>query len=390
MTPDQRRGLPRDNKGIAKRPKIASRKRRRGIVRLLVRLFIVWIAIVALGTTVFIGTRCYSSVVSTFAPPQPAAIDGLTGYVRPESFTYLTLPEWYIVYSADEYAALIAQRPPSAFPYLGAIQQYWSHYGSACAVTKRTYPFETSYHVMLGIIGTSFTVENTLKAVYENTVGRATEWISSTDTPEDAFARRVAREYGTFMHTVPWYEFPFGARLTDLWRETPLRGPNTLRKIERRLALSAEYGVKAAYGWLIGYASGTAYDAEAMRIYARIANATPEVFADARVKQVKRLGAGEYIVTMPRYEEFTKAALAMNVLGVQFVDVAGNDEILITVLARRGMSTEVPHARLIASTAILTDPTMQRLAYSVPVSSLREIAAHLGRERALIEHLYDY
>ena len=74
------------------------------------------------------------------------------------------------------------------------------------------YPFSTGNHLMLGIIGSSFSIEYALKGLYENTVGRATEWIAGHDTPEDAFARRTAAEYGTFMHTVPWYEFPFASR----------------------------------------------------------------------------------------------------------------------------------------------------------------------------------
>ena len=63
---------------------------------------------------------------------------------------------------------------------------------------------------MLGVIGASFTIENSIRYVYEHTIGAATEWISSTDTAEDALARRTAREYGAFMHRTPWYEFPFG------------------------------------------------------------------------------------------------------------------------------------------------------------------------------------
>lgn len=31
-------------------------------------------------------------------------------YARPESQTYLTIPEWYIVYSADEYGAFIDRK----------------------------------------------------------------------------------------------------------------------------------------------------------------------------------------------------------------------------------------------------------------------------------------
>jgi len=33
---------------------------------------------------------------------------------------------------------------------------------------------------------------------------------------------------------------------------------------------------------------------------------------------------------------------------------------------------------------------MQRLAFSVPVTALNEVVAHLGRDRASVEHLYDY
>ena len=389
MTSDKRRGLP-DARRAAKQSRSRPKRRRRSLFRSLLRLFVMWVAVVVLGSAIFIGSKCYSSTEPAAATTAPAGADGLPGYVRAEVFTYLTLPEWYIVYSADEYAASIAQRPPSAFPYVGAARQYWGYYSAACGVTERSYPFETGYHVMLGVIGASFTLENTIKTVYENTVGRMTEWLSSTDTPEDAFARRVAKEYGAFMHTVPWYQFPFASRLAELWRETPLRGPHTLRKVERRVLLTAEYGAKAVYGWLIGKASGAAYAGEELRIYARIDHATTAVFTDPRVKQVRSLGPGAYLVTLPRYEEFTRTALAMNALGIRFLDIAGNDEILITVLARRGTSREVPYARLVAAKSILTDPTMQRLAFTIPVSSLRDVSEHLAREHAVIEHLYDY
>jgi hypothetical protein len=390
----KRRGLPDGPASASRakaRPATRSKSKRRGrrLFRLVVRILVMWIAVVVVYSALFIGMKCYGRPTQSPSAVPPSA-DGLAGYTRSESFTYLTLPEWFIVYSTDEYASFISTRPPSAFPYFRSARQYWGYYGSACAATKGVYPFETGYHVMLGIIGASFTIESSLKSVYESSIGRLTEWLSSIDTPEDAFARRTAKEYGTFMHTVPWYEFPFGSKLTALWRETPLTGPHMLRKIERRLALTADYGFKAAYGFVIGKASGAAYGAEDLRIYARIDNASPSVFSDARVKQVKQLGKGDYVVTLPRYEEFTRTALALTEAGVRFVDIAGNDEMLVTVLARRGISTNVPDAQLIAAAPVLTEPTMQRLGFSVQVRSLREVAAHLGRAGATIEHLYDY
>ena len=390
MSADRRRGLPEDAKPRKTTAKVPGRKRRRGLIRTLVRIVVAAVLAVGIGTTLFIATRCYSGTASNAAPLPPIAADGISGYARAKVFTYLTVPEWYIVYSADEFATVVQQRPPSSFPFLGSVRQYWGFYSAVCSATKGRYTFETGYHAMLGIIGASFTIENAIKWAYENSVGRMTETLSSTDTAEDAFARRVAQEYGTFMHTVPWYQFPFAARLAEFWRDTPLRGRHLLRKLERRFALTAEYGAKAIYGWIIGQASGAAYAAEDLRIHARIENATPAVFKDTRVRQVKALGAGSYLITLPRYEEFTKAALALSAQGVRFVDIAGNGEIVATVVTRRAASHAVPQATLIATVPILTDPTMERLAFSIPVSALREVSEHLARERTAIEHLYDY
>src|SRR5437870_5113789 len=66
---------------------------------------------------------------ATAAQPAPAP----DGYARREDQTYLTLPEWYIVYSADEYAAFLAQNRPSGFPYFRAAWQFWQAYDDVCA-----------------------------------------------------------------------------------------------------------------------------------------------------------------------------------------------------------------------------------------------------------------
>ena len=39
------------------------------------------------------------------------------GYRRPDSDTFLQHPEWYIVYSSEEYGRHLASHRPSAFPY---------------------------------------------------------------------------------------------------------------------------------------------------------------------------------------------------------------------------------------------------------------------------------
>src|SRR5689334_11471133 len=157
--------------------------------------------LVALGRA---GIECRAFTSGRAAPTNVAeqpVTAGLSGYARSEDQTYLTLPEWYIVYSSDEYAAFIAHNPPSRFPYFQAIGQFWQSYYDVCAVTRDRYAFNSGYHLSLAVIGTSFTAENIIKGIYENTFGRVTEWLSSGAlTEEDAYARKVAAEYGSFLH----------------------------------------------------------------------------------------------------------------------------------------------------------------------------------------------
>lgn len=370
--------------------------RRRGrLFRIVKRLFkaaalAVFLAVVF--SAGFIGLKCYSR--RTIAQVTPAdvqrASDGIRGYPREEASTFLTLPEWYIVYNTEEYARFIAGRNPSGFPYAGSVRQYWSYYGGACAATKGVYPFSAGNHLMLAVIGSSFTIEYVLKGLYENIVGRATEWIGGRDTPEDAFARRTAVEYGAFMHSTPWYQFPFFARVGQLWRDTPNRGPHLVRKWERRMTLTAEYGAKGVYGWLIGRGTSAAYAPEDLRVHAWIDNAGEAVFAGDAIRKVKSVGPRSFIVTIPRYEAFTGHARSLIEQGVRFLDIAGNDEILVTALAPAGLNLSSIGATVVLDEPVLTDDKTRRVGLAVAVRSLHEVVPRLQKNGATVEHIYDY
>jgi hypothetical protein len=317
---------------------------------------------------------------------------GLTGYTRSEDQTYLTLPEWYIVYSADEYAAFIAHNPPSQFPYFAAVGQFWRSYYDVCAVTRDRYAFNSGYHLSLAVIGSSFTAENIIKGVYENTVGRFTEWTSSRDlTEEDVYAQMVAVDYGAFLHTIPWYEFPFGAKLGGLWTETHLWGPNMIRKWERKMALSLEYGTKALYGWLIRQGTRGVYSAEDLEIQVWVEGNIAEIAKlDAPIRIVKAVDDHTAIVALPRYEAFTQLMPRLARQGLRFVEIAGNDEILITALAPRAWGYDLQDGVYLFAMPILTQPDRQRVAIQAPVASLARVLSELESRAITVEHIYDY
>ena len=76
--------------------------------------------------------------------------------------------------------------------------------------------------------------------------------------------------------------------------------------------------------------------------------------------------AGAYIIRLPRYEAFTKTALALLDSGVRFTDVAGNDDMLVTVVTPAAFDERGIRNAGVASRPILTDPQRTRLALLVP------------------------
>jgi len=75
--------------------------------------------------------------------------------------------------------------------------------------------------------------------------------------------------------------------------------------------------------------------------------------------------------------------------GARFVNIAGNDEILITVLVPSGWTASDAHA-LILDDRLLTDVTTRRVAMKAPVNALHLLVPKLQASGARVEHLYDY
>jgi hypothetical protein len=311
-------------------------------------------------------------------------------YARPEDLTYLTLPEWYIVYSTDEYAAFIAQNPPSQFPHFRAVGQYWQSYAEVCEVVQGKYPFNGAHQFTLGFIGISFTAENMLKGVYEGTIGRVAEWTAAEQTEEEIYAAQVAQEYGDFLHMTPWYFFPFGEKLGGLWAETSLWGPGAIRKWERKLSLTAEYGLKVLYAGFTKLGAEATYGGpDVEKIYAVTEGLTDEMLS-SDLELIKEIGDNRQLIRMTRFEAFTQLVPGLADNGLRFIEIAGNDEILATVFASRGEEFSFAHGEYLFNLPILIDPELTRVAVRVRLEDLHLFLDELENSPNRLEHLYDY
>ena len=257
------------------------------------------------------------------------------GYRRKLDNTFFTFPEWYIVYSFEDFGRFLDRSSESHFDYLGHILGFWR---SFCTI-NRAVPDErrsrcTEVKTMIYVIGVSYSAEYAIKGFYENTIGRVFEWIrGATRTPQDEYAREVLQDYAAFLYTIPWYKFPFREKLDGLMAiSTPT--PSPVRTWERDFALGAEYFVKIGYAWLIQKALDACSDNEPRDIMFVVATLPPEVLAnEPRIKPVRALTPQWQLVQTPRYKDFTEILQSLLDQGIRLAEIAGNHEILITVIA---------------------------------------------------------
>ena len=314
------------------------------------------------------------------------------GDLRREADSYLSFPEWHIVYAYEDIGGVLASNDPSEVAYAQQITGFWR---SLCRLTRLVTAREavpTDTKVMLYTIGWSFTAELALKGLYENTVGRFTEWLRGPHrTAEDEFVTRDMQAYARFLHQTPWYAYPFASRLGEFWWTTPLRGEGLVRKVERRAIVTAEYGIKAVYGAVIGWASNTTLGAADLEIQSVVAGLEPaDLAAEPTIRVVRDLGNGRTLIRTPRYQVYTDLLVRLARRGRDVVEIAGQHRILMTVLAPRGELPQLSAASTVFEIPIQSRPDRRRIGLDLAVERLAASIRTLEASGTIIEHIYDY
>ncbi len=346
----------------------------RVLFRLIKRLvlLVVLLALGLLAPVAYVETMCRPQGTAPAHAPLVGA-----DWQRPEGRTLLTYPEWHIVHAYADYAEVIRTGDPHAYGFLSSIAGFWS---STCALSKASgphggFPWETKQ--MVYTIGISFTTELLAKAAYEETVGRIFAALrGATRAPLDDLSARQAADYAVFLQQVPWYKWDFTRDAGEL----DAAATDALRDRERRLALGLEYRAKAAYAEVIA-AAVAAVGEDQLRLRAVVTGLSPEALAALpEVQVIKALPDG--VIEAPRYRAFTRLAEAIAAAGGDFVEIAGNDDILFTMITDQPTTSGALH-----SFARQGNPGYRHLVL-LPVADLA------GALRALpdgaLEHVHDY
>jgi hypothetical protein len=376
-------------------------RRERGppfMLRWLRRILVTVVILIALAVLVpmaYIEGSCSpsaspSSSASAASPPVLPVIDE-QGYRRKEANTFFTFPEWYIVYSFEDFGRFLDKSSESQFGYLSHILGFWRSFCTINRAVPDSGESRADVKTMIYVIGVSYSVEYAIKGFYENTIGRVTEWIrGATPTPQDDYARKVAQDYAGFLYTIPWYKFPFGEKLDGLMAISAPT-PSSIRSRERDFAIGAEYFVKIGYSRLIQKALDASSDSEPRDIMLVVATLPPEVLAkQPRIKLVRQLTPQWQLVQTPRYKDFTEIIKSLLDQGIPLAEIAGNHEILITVIAPKAAALDVKDTAELFSLDLDAKPGFRRAGLKASIDRLVDIARDLKAQGASIEHFYDY
>jgi hypothetical protein len=362
-------------------------------LRRLLAAVAILIALTIVAPLAYIEGTCRPPSAALAAPTEARALLVIDqqGYRRKQDNTYFTFPEWYIVYSFEDFGRFLDRSSESRFNYLGHILGFWQSFCTINRAVPESGESRFEVKTMIYVIGVSYSTEYAIKGLYENTVGRLFEWIRGPEkTPQDEYARQVLQDYAAFLYTVPWFKFPFREKLDGLWAISQ-PSPSPLRTWERDFTLGTEYFLKIGFASLIQKALDASNDDEPRDIMFVVASLPQELLArEPRIKPIRTLTPQWQLVQTPRYKDLTEILQNLLDRNIALAEIAGNREILITVIAPDRSKLDVKDTTELFSLPLDARPGFRRAGLKARVDRLVGISRDLKERGANIEHFYDY
>jgi len=302
--------------------------------------------------------------------------------------TYLTFPEWFLVYSPEEQAEFFRKETSTNYSYQSQVNQFWDSYEVIRKHLDGKYPYNEEYNAMIGIIGVSTELEYDMKSCYETVIGRVTQ--TSSLTEDDHFTQKYTSEYSNFLNTAAWYDFDYNEQLRDLWTETSFFGWNMHRKLERKYLLTSEFLLKIAYAELIKYGSQSMYG-EIPTTTVIVTDSLTESMKKNATIDVLSSSEDRHVIRIPRYTAFMHTATEIAMEDVNIIEIAGNKSaILTTVIAPIHQNFDANTCRALFAQNLANKNDFQRIAVCTPIDKLCGFIRFCEKNGIEIEHIYDF
>jgi hypothetical protein len=251
------------------------------------------------------------------------------------------------------------------------------------------YPENEEYNTMLNVIGVSITMEYTTKMLYENTIGRVFSWFSNgTLSDEEKVIIEAQRAYSELIYDKAWYEFKFMPWVNKVWSVSNTAESNWLRKMERTLFFTMEFTFKAGYAKLIEWGAKSSYEEPVTDIYLLVSTADTLVTSPT-IKVIREQG-DKKIISIPRWGIFTKTIQEIAGEKLHIMEIGGNDEIIVSILAGKDQQTSFSSGELLYESRVVTKPEHLRLVYLLKVEKLLPFIREARQKDVEVEHVFDY
>ncbi|TPN77511.1 hypothetical protein FJ987_23295 [Mesorhizobium sp. CU2] len=307
------------------------------------------------------------------------------GYQLPQLSTWLAYPKSAAVHAARDYAAFVSKDQPSGFPYWTYVGRYWQDYAVVIRATSAR-GVDILDYAMPTVIGTGLTIDGAVQWAYENTVGRVTEVIAGKRIAADTYQAKVAADFAASLDSEPWSDFAYAQKRAELFAVEPATGDDSVRTSERKLAFGFADTVKQ---WCADLSKSVfADDPGPADIHVWAKGPVGEAARNEPDTLLERdLGADGTIFITRRSQAFTDMTPRLIDKGVSFVEIGGNDEILVTVLSSAEVAAP-EGSRILFSHQVPIDPDTRRTALTVAVRKLHNVLPALAKAGARLERVY--
>lgn len=308
-------------------------------------------------------------------------------YQRAEANSYLTYPEWHIVYAYEGLAKVLKSDDEHALGYSASVFSFWQSFCGLNKVAGKHGGADFDTRATIHTIGVSFTLEMAAKALYEETIGRLTALIrGNKKTPQDIYASEMADDYVQFLYQLPWYKYNFDQAITKLWQR-PIT--NSLRGWERRLALGGEWKAKAGYAKVIAEAVAAAGEAK-LTIRSVVNGILPSDLANIEGIKIISNDLKNITIETPRYRKFTHILEKIIAQNGKIIEVAGNDDVMLSAISATDIHSPALTNGNVISRIARDGYEGNRILVDTKIQSLPSLLSELKKNGYSLEHIYDY
>jgi hypothetical protein len=196
------------------------------------------------------------------------------------------------------------------------------------------------------------------------------------------------RAYSDFIYHTAWYEFEFLPWIGKVWSSKETGESSFLRRWERTLFFTVEFSFKALYAQLLEWAAQATYEPPITEIYMQVSSPLP-IQETKNLKVIMDQG-DQKIISATRWGPFTEVMQALSIQDIEISDIAGNDEIFISVVLDRNKTVSFEEAFFLYESRMVTHPELKRMVYKLPVPVLLSFVKYAHDSNIEVEHVYDF